>query len=117
MARRPTPKYKIRNGMTTEVLVNTEHRRDKSGRRTGAPAPTAAEAMAARTVKRIFKGRRMDEQTQGGRMPNAGRDEGANTGCDVYQSTERDEGANPGCNLCVNTGTATKRTATNGSLY
>ena len=38
-------------------------------------------------------------------MPNAGRDEGANTGCDVCQNTERDEGANTGCNLCVNTGT------------
>ena len=50
-------------------------------------------------------------------MPNAGRDEGANTG--------RDEGVNTGCDLCqnterndgANTGTATKRTATNGSLY
>ena len=44
-------------------------------------------------------------------MPNAGRDEGANT--------ERNDGANTGCNLCqnterndgANTGTATKRTA------
>ena len=38
-------------------------------------------------------------------MPNAGRDEGANTGrddgvntgCDVCQNTERDDGANTGC--------------------
>ena len=48
---------------------------------------------------------------------NTGRGEGANTACDVCQNTERDEGANTGCNLCVNTGTAMKRTATNGSLY
>ena len=52
-------------------------------------------------------------------MPNTGRDEGANTalGCDVCQNTERDEGANTGCDLCVNTGTAMKRTATNDTLY
>ena len=31
-----------------------------------------------------------DERTQGQRMPNTGRDEGANTGCDVCQNTERD---------------------------
>ena len=33
---------------------------------------------------------------KGQRMPNAGRDEGANTGCDLCQNTERNDGANTG---------------------
>ena len=32
-------------------------------------------------------------------MPNTGRDECTNTGCDVCQDTEHDKGANTGCNV------------------